>query len=160
MKDYRWPEWQRQRWLLLLRKRAAGVPLRGLANTPVRIWLLWGDEWIPLCQVRRAMETWAEISQPWPRHDYGREARQLVERLARPEASGGLKRQLADALADSARPSSSTPNFSRRYSTGWSGRLTLPTNSTGAGPHVSSHFEARLRFHEAGDRAYEWARAV
>jgi len=54
-----WPETQRSLWLLLLQKRKGVKRIETLCNVPVSIWLIWGDSYVPVGQVRRAMETWA-----------------------------------------------------------------------------------------------------
>ncbi len=57
-KEYTWPSEQRDLFLALLKHhQTARRPV--LCNIPVSIWLLWGDAYIPLRQVRRALGTWA-----------------------------------------------------------------------------------------------------
>lgn len=55
--DRSWPPEQRDLFLVLLERRAAGAGVRLLANVPVARWLL--GEGIPTRQVRRALSTWA-----------------------------------------------------------------------------------------------------
>jgi hypothetical protein len=58
-----WPEEQLQLFLLELKQRDGGarrVPT--LCNVPVALWLHFGDRYVPLRQVRRALKTWATTS--------------------------------------------------------------------------------------------------
>lgn len=57
-----WPDRQRLLFLLELRKRAEGAPIPALCKLPVFLWLQYGDEHVPLRQVRRALATWAEAA--------------------------------------------------------------------------------------------------
>ena len=63
----RWPPTQLEELALTCQKRAEVGQRRGaigiLANLPTIIWLNWGDDYIPLRQVRRAVATWAEMYQ-------------------------------------------------------------------------------------------------
>src|SRR5689334_1712348 len=62
---YVWPDNQRDLFLTLLAKRPALKAVATLATIPVSIWLYWGDEWIGLPQVRRALDTWVgEVAHP------------------------------------------------------------------------------------------------
>jgi hypothetical protein len=90
-----WPEGQLQLWRTLLSQRQRGVTRpRTLANVPVALWLFWGEDYVPLRQVRRALETYAEIGRAAPRHDYREAARTLVRDLATPKADPHAKEAL------------------------------------------------------------------
>lgn len=93
-----WPETQRRLWLTLLDKRRATQQVRALANVPVAIWLYWGEAYVPLGQVRRALETYSEVGKAARRHDYRRAARSLVRSVARPGADPRAKSALVDQL--------------------------------------------------------------
>lgn len=49
---------QRKLFLLLLSKREEMPRLPALALVPLGIWLGWGEEYVPVRQIRRAMRTW------------------------------------------------------------------------------------------------------
>ena len=98
-----WPGGQAQLWLTLLSKRREGAKPRDLANGPVFIWLLWGEDYVPLRQVRRVVETWAEVGRKAPRHDYRHAARRLVKDVAAPGVDHHARDALVEALVDSAR---------------------------------------------------------
>ncbi|MFF5536974.1 hypothetical protein ACFY71_31690 [Streptomyces cinerochromogenes] len=49
---------QRKLFLLLLTKRDEMPKLPTLALIPLSIWLLWGHEWVPTRQARKALATW------------------------------------------------------------------------------------------------------
>ena len=85
-KSYLWPENQAQLLALLLEKRGdASRPT--LCNIPVVLWLLWGDAYAPLRQVRRALRTWAE---GWATVSGGRAdraAQDVLEQFDHPDAN-------------------------------------------------------------------------
>lgn len=73
-----WNAEQRQLFLALLRKRSEIDSVATLANIPVWMWLVWGDRYVPLRQVRQALSTWAR--QQWASEAKARRAaRQLVD---------------------------------------------------------------------------------
>jgi len=54
-----WPESQVRLWVLLVDKRPGLKQMATLCNIPVALWLYFGDDYVQLPQVRRAMTTWA-----------------------------------------------------------------------------------------------------
>jgi len=54
-----WSESQLHLFLNLWRQRPSASIVQ-LSNIPVYLWLFWGDDYVPLRQVRRAMRTWVE----------------------------------------------------------------------------------------------------
>ena len=81
----------------------SGQGVARLTVIPVSIWLLWGDEFVGLRQVRRALSTWVG-GVPWER-SYERAqlmakkaVRELAEAGAEPEAKAALETALADAV--------------------------------------------------------------
>ena len=54
-----WPENQVRLWGLLLEKRPGLKHMATLCSIPVSLWLYFGDDYVRLPQVRRAMITWA-----------------------------------------------------------------------------------------------------
>ncbi len=95
----RWPENQRRLFLSLLPHRARGAHIAALENMPVWIWLTWGDEYVPLRQVRRALATWGASAKGASWVKARKLARDLVQKLASPNARG--TRQLIDVIARS-----------------------------------------------------------
>jgi hypothetical protein len=89
-----------QRMLLqvLLSKRVeTGIP--GLARIPVWMWMYWGDDFVPLRQVRCALKTWlgdGKASSKQARQI----ARDLVVQLDHPDATSAARRELRNAAAD------------------------------------------------------------
>lgn len=57
-----WPDEQLQLFLAVLRLRDQGAKVPQLCNLPVWLWLTWGDGYVSLGQVRRAMQTWAKAA--------------------------------------------------------------------------------------------------
>lgn len=157
-----WPETQRQLWLTLLDKHRTVDSPRALANIPTAVWLIWGEAWAPLRQIRRALETYSEVRKPALRHDYPAAARKLVRDFARPGADPHAKAALADAIVLSARE--------RVFHEEEIARLLLEVvgpADPGAqtdGPRVlailRAQWAARARFDALTDGHFLWARAV
>ena len=55
---YLWSDNQLGLFLSLLHHRSSVKHVGELATIPVSLWLLWGEPWVELRQVRRAMSTW------------------------------------------------------------------------------------------------------
>ncbi len=55
----KWSEFQRDLFLREVEQHHAGARrIATLCNLPVFVWLWWGDDWVPLRQVMRAMDTY------------------------------------------------------------------------------------------------------
>ena len=156
-----WSENQRRLWLTLLDKRRETDKPRALANIPVLIWLYWGEDYVPLRQVRRALETYSEVRKSAHRHDYPRAARSLVRSLARPRAGARAKAAAIDLLIEGAR--------SRRLDLDALRPVLLevvgpadPSKQTD-GPRalfsLAAQWAAVTRFDELTDAHLRWARA-
>lgn len=98
-----WPYEQMRLFLLLLDKRRGVKRIGTLCNIPVSFWLLWGDQYAPLRQVRRALATWSGRGR---KRRGGTSlpasvniARQIVGDLAHPDATQLARRNLRDELA-------------------------------------------------------------
>jgi len=91
---------QRQLFVALLQLRERKARRAQLAKIPVWLWLRWGDEYAPLRQVRRALETW-EIgirSASWSKTDA--RAAQLATAVSAPGARQHKKRWFRTVLSD------------------------------------------------------------
>jgi hypothetical protein len=89
-----------QRMLLqvLLNKRPeSGIP--GLARVPVWMWMYWGDDYVPLRQVRRALLTWLGDGKVSEKQAV-QTARDLVVQLDHPDATPAARRELRNAATD------------------------------------------------------------
>jgi hypothetical protein len=84
--NYVYPANQRDLFLALLGHRSSMPGVAGLTVIPVSVWLLWGDEFIGLGQVRRALSTWMG-GVPWER-SYER-AEQMAKKAVRDLAETG-----------------------------------------------------------------------
>ncbi len=92
-------ELQRKLFLTLLHHRAAGNGIASLARIPVGIWMYWGDDFVPVRQVRRAMLTW--IGDPRASMRKARDtAKEVARQLDNPAATPAARRELREALAD------------------------------------------------------------
>ncbi|MGP0108439.1 MAG: hypothetical protein ACLPR9_06190 [Acidimicrobiales bacterium] len=100
---YLYPPTQRDLFLSLLQHRGSGQGVARLTVIPVGVWLLWGDEFVGLPQVRRALSTWVG-GVPWERsaeraQQMAKKAvRELAESSADPEAKAALEAALADVV--------------------------------------------------------------
>jgi hypothetical protein len=94
-----YPAAQRNLFLTLLHHRRVGNGISSLARIPVGIWMYWGDDFVPVRQVRRAMVTW--IGDPRASLRKAREtAREVARHLDNPAATPAARRELREALAD------------------------------------------------------------
>jgi len=93
-----WPTGQLELFCVLLSQRRRRAPLGGLGNAVVWLWLVWGDDYVPLRQVRRVLPTWlaAARSTTWTQAREG--ARETVRKIAHPHAEG--KRELQRLLSE------------------------------------------------------------
>jgi hypothetical protein len=157
-----WPEGQVQLWQTLLRQRERGVVRpRVLANVPVGLWLYWGEDYVPLRQVRRALETFAEVGSPAPRHDYRASARSLVRDFSAPTADHRAKEALLDALVDSAKSGKLDDDTIERLAVAVVGPEDRSQQADGprlAGMLIAQ-FAARTEFASFQDYHFRWARA-
>lgn len=93
-----WPEEQRELFLELLQKRDEGASIAALCNCPVWLWLWWGDTYVPLRQVRRALQTWAKAAGYPPMGRARGDMRRLMGDWGHPEARRKDHRALEEAL--------------------------------------------------------------
>jgi hypothetical protein len=92
-----YPATQRNLFLTLLHHRG-GNGISSLARIPVGIWMYWGDEYVPVRQVRRAMNTW--LGDPRASLRRAREtAGEMARQLDNPAATLAARRELREALA-------------------------------------------------------------
>lgn len=81
---------------LLVHRPTNGI--RSLARIPVGIWMYWGDEFVPLHQVRRAMDTW--LGDPRVSKRRAREtAREVLRQLDNPAATAAAREELLETLS-------------------------------------------------------------
>lgn len=89
---------QRELLATLLHHRA-GNGIRSLARIPVCIWMYWGEEFVPLRQVRVAMRTW--LGDPRSSLRQARQtAREVLGQLDNPAATPAARRELVATLTD------------------------------------------------------------
>ena len=91
---------QRNLFLTLLHHRPDNK-IKSLARIPVGIWMYWGDDYVPMGQVRRAMNTW--IGDPRASKKQAQQtAREILRQLDNPTATAAARRELLDTLAETA----------------------------------------------------------
>jgi hypothetical protein len=92
-KDYTWPREQRGLFLTLLRfHRTVRRPV--LCNVPVATWLLFGDQYVPLRQVRRALTTWLVTYRKVSFTKAKQGGQQVLVQLDHPSASDADRKRL------------------------------------------------------------------
>jgi hypothetical protein len=92
-----YPENQRNLLLTLLHHRPSNG-IRSLARIPVGIWMYWGDQFVALRQVRRAMDTW--LGDPRASKRQAREtAQEVLRQLDNPAASAAARRDLLETVS-------------------------------------------------------------
>lgn len=98
------PDSQRQLFLVLLEQRKRRTKqILGLCNVPVFVWLWWGDDYIPLRQVRRALKTWGRACLADSVVGAQRAATQLLRQMNLPRYARGrmaLKLALARVIVE------------------------------------------------------------
>jgi hypothetical protein len=98
-----WPDSQVKLFLVLLDKRRDVKRVAPLCNVPVWMWLWFGDEYVPLRQTRRALTTWAGMSEHASSWKQAREsARAITDKFAHPEAPRSARDDLTDLIAETA----------------------------------------------------------
>lgn len=93
-----WSDAQRQLFLALLDLRGQGAKIPQLCNVPVWLWLAWGDGYVPLRQVRRAMRTWADAVGDAPTGRARSNVRQMMADWGDPEVKRADRRALEAAI--------------------------------------------------------------
>ncbi len=84
---------QRELFATLLQHRSQERRVSALAVIPVALWLYWGEEYVPLRQVRKALVTWLEAYSLPTRDRADRLARELLAQLDHPDASDTARRR-------------------------------------------------------------------
>ncbi len=98
-----WPERQHHLLITLLAKRQEGAHVGPLCNIPVWLWLWFGDEYAPLRQVRRALQTWGEFQgiprkgASWTRARHA--ASEFIGQVGHPKAKVKDRKALQEGLA-------------------------------------------------------------
>ncbi|MBA3688503.1 MAG: hypothetical protein H0W81_06715 [Chloroflexi bacterium] len=157
-----WPPNQLELFLALLDKRATVSRVRVLANLPVGVWTYWGEEFVPLRQVRRVMETWADFGRPRARHDWNAMARRVVDSIAGPTSTRPQRDVAVDLVADLARTRrGDVTDLVTALEPIVGGKD--PSQFTDA-PRVAATLLAQVtalgRLPEIPDQIFNWARAV
>jgi hypothetical protein len=94
---FEWPESQRQLLLSILEQRSSVKTIGALCNIPVGIWIYWGEEYVPLRQVKKAVRTWGDRAKKvggWASAKAG--ARRIISSVMPTDVST----QLSDALVE------------------------------------------------------------
>jgi hypothetical protein len=164
-----WPFEQRQLFLSLLSKRPEVQSVATLANIPVWFWLVWGDRYAPLRQVRRALSTWA--GRQWTSEAKARRAaRQLVVDFGTREPR--TKTDVIDLLTDSLRGTRLDDELRlpeldelrtqlERLGEGQTiemGGAKFSLTPAGAAQLISARVDAIRHLNDFSDAAFHWAR--
>ncbi len=94
-----WPQEQCDLFRYLLKKRKTVKRIAPLCNVPAWLWLVWGDGYVPLRQVRRALATWGQVASgsPWARAR--RRARRLLSQVVHPAARTNDRKRFVEVLS-------------------------------------------------------------
>lgn len=163
-----WPDSQRQLFLTLLRKRHEVKRIDTLCNVPVWIWLVWGEEYVPLRQARRALGTWAgRWKTSTKRHAYA-SAKALVAQLGVSGVPAPIRQVAVDAVARAAMTgefdrTSLEDGLRRVMDPHRSGRprgVVLHMRPSDYATLIEARSEARRRLSELDDDLFIWARRL
>jgi hypothetical protein len=162
-------EAQKDLFLTLLRKQQEGVKrIATLANIPVGVWLYWGDSYVPLRQVRRALDTYTKAYRRGSWRAAITTAHQVLEQMNHPDATQADRDRMVRAVAESAfrgrldDPSELVGKVRRVYDPGDSGERVGPAQHLPAA--YVGLIEARLaaisELRSIPDALFEYARTV
>jgi len=156
-----WSANQRRLWLTLLDKRRGTDQPRALANLVVSVWLYWGEDFIPIRQLQRVLETYAEVRKSRRRHDYRSSARTLVSRIARPGAKARNKAALVDLLVDGAWNRALEDDLVKPLLLDVAGPADPGAQLDGPRAHLilAAEWAAVTKFQKLTDAHFRWARA-
>jgi hypothetical protein len=96
--ERRWPVEQRNLLRDLLSRHRTGASVSGLLNVPVLVWLLWGEDYVPIRQVQRAMETWVRRTETRRSIRSRAWAAGIVRALALPRPAARARQILVDDI--------------------------------------------------------------
>jgi hypothetical protein len=166
-RDATWSGYQLMLFLSLLPQRQKGAHIAAIANIPVWFWLVFGEPYASLAQVRSALKTWAAGDKGVGNGTAHRAARQIVAQFAHPRAGGKrelvalLERGIVTQRIDRDELELGIRNVLDREGTG------KPQGPTGAqirSDHYVMLIEARLdalrRVDEIPDSEFDFARFV
>lgn len=167
-----WPETQLKLFLATLDRRRAGAVKQQatLCNVPIFIWLNWGEEYVPLRQVRRALSTWIKAHRRGSLRGGRHSARLVVEQIQHPDSSKADRKALIDQIALVANRGRVDPGH-REEMLRLLGAVHEPPGAkrsaglTDATPEtwlfaVEAQMAATKRFGDLTDEHYELARAM
>lgn len=97
-----WSANQARLLLELLKAQARSGTIAGLCHLPVWLWLRWGDDYVPLRQVRRALSTWRNFATNPSWAGAGRTASVVVAAISAPETRRSVRKRLREVVADQA----------------------------------------------------------
>ncbi len=96
---YLWSDSQLELFLSLLHHRSSVKHVGELATIPVSVWLLWGEPWVELPQVRRAISTWRGGHLKASSDEKAvASARAIVKSFARPESTRAQRMNLREEM--------------------------------------------------------------
>jgi hypothetical protein len=93
-----WPESQLKLWLVLLDKRRDVKRVNALCNVPVFLWVYFGSGYVPVRQVRRALEFFNRNLLAVSGSAARSGAKSLIETIGAPNATQKARGELIDAL--------------------------------------------------------------
>lgn len=93
-----WDENQLHLFLSLLEVRVRTKAVADLCSIPVWLWLWWGDDYVPMRQVKKAMTTWATAARKQNHSRAATGTSRLVRTWGRSETPWADSRRLADSL--------------------------------------------------------------
>src|SRR5664280_91311 len=94
---------QRKLFRALQQKRGARTGVKDLTVIPVWFWLYWGDDYVPLRQVRVALTTWVRAYHRANKRQADRLADEILRQIDHPDARETARNRLRRLLADAMR---------------------------------------------------------
>jgi hypothetical protein len=93
-----WPENQWELWKLILKHRPEVKQIATLSNIPVGLWLYFGEDYVELSQVKRAMVTWVGGMHARGYHDSANQAVQFLSGIPGVKLKAPRRKQVQQQL--------------------------------------------------------------
>jgi hypothetical protein len=162
---------QRQLFLELLKERPKWTKIAPLTNVPIAWWAYFGDEYVPLRQVKRALDTWIKAADRSSPARSRLATQELVKLIESPDARDIRKRRLlrlldqANAAGRVDDPAALQEAIQEVFDPKRTGRTLAPAGASISpevlvyGMVLNSGALKALREHRVTDQTFEQARA-
>jgi len=161
-----WPETQLQLWMVLVRKRREVTRIADLCNLPVALWMYFGEQYVPLRQVKLALSTWVGTHGKIGSWAEARaSSRRFLDQLGDVHLKSRRRKQVIDLMANACYNGFSKPEDVESFRSDFlrqtnphPGGSRLPMNAESGASLISARFVAYCQLPTVPDHLYGWAR--